>query len=96
MNNKSKTARHKYINNNTSEMFAEYPDVMTIEDLQRALGVGRSTAYRLIRSNRIRCIRIGKSIRIPKQLLVDYVLQSCYNKPVAMGNLSCQNKEDYI
>lgn len=30
------------------------------------LGIGRNTAYELVRSGKIRGIRVGKQIRIPK------------------------------
>ena len=62
------------------EMFGEYPDLLTIEGVQSALGVGRTTAYRLIRDGAIKHLRIGKAIRVPKCHLVDFVLSSCYSK----------------
>ena len=31
------------------------------------LGIGRNTAYELVRSGKIRGIRVGKQIRIPKE-----------------------------
>jgi len=37
------------------------------------LGIGRNTAYELIRCGKIRSIRIGKQLRIPKQALIDYL-----------------------
>ena len=30
------------------------------------LGIGRNTAYELVRSGRLRSIRVGRQIRIPK------------------------------
>lgn len=53
--------------------FEKIPDVLTIPDLQKALRIGRSTAYRLIKANDIRSIRIGRSIRIPKQYVEEYI-----------------------
>ena len=61
-------------------MFDNYPDVLTIDDLQSALGIGRSTAYRLIRSGAIRHLRIGKNIKIPRRFLLEYIHEACYNK----------------
>ena len=63
-------------------IFSEYPDVLTINDMQKALGIGRSMAYRLIHGGYIKHLRIGKSIKIPKRFLVDYVLSECYTCPV--------------
>ena len=49
------------------------PDVLTISELQQVLRIGRSTAYRLIRSRELQCVRVGRSIRIPKQYMMEYV-----------------------
>ena len=65
--------------------FKNYPDLMTVDDIQAALGVGRNTAYRLINGGDIQCLKIGRSIRIPKRYLMDFVYGSCYNIPVASG-----------
>lgn len=50
----------------------DLPLVLTIEDLMSILDIGRNSAYRLIRENQIRSIRIGTSIRIPRSALVEY------------------------
>ena len=76
------------MNNN---MFTNFPDVLTIEQLQEALVIGKSTAYRLIKSNQIKHLRIGKNIRVPKQYLVEYLAKGCYNSD-SNGNLTCQPK----
>ena len=60
-------------------MFNQYPDIMTINDLRNALGIGRTKAYALVSSGAIRSIKVGKSIRIPKLSLLDYVKESGYN-----------------
>lgn len=53
--------------------FENVPDVLTVTDLQRVLRIGRSTAYRLIKTNEIQSIRIGRSIRIPKNYVENYM-----------------------
>ena len=60
-------------------MFAQYPDIMSIHDLRSALGIGRTKAYELVNSGEIQSIKVGKSIRIPKKALLDYVRTSSYN-----------------
>ena len=37
------------------------------------LGIGRNTAYELVRSGKIRSIRIGRQLRIPKDALAAYL-----------------------
>jgi len=64
-------------------MFREYPDLMSVDDVQSALGIGRSTAYRLVRRGDIRHLRIGRAIKIPRRYLVEYVEAACYNGEVA-------------
>ena len=60
-------------------MFAEYPDVMSIADIRKALGIGRTKAYELVNTGQIKSIKIGNAIRIPKPLLLDYIYQKSYN-----------------
>lgn len=73
-------------NNSTVYMSLEkYPDLLTVNDLMSVLRVGRNTAYQLLHSRKIQSIKIGRSIRIPKRYLIDFVYGSCYNTPVASG-----------
>ena len=53
--------------------FEHIPDILTIPELQKVLRIGRSTAYRLIKTSELRCIRIGRSIRIPRKYVFDYI-----------------------
>lgn len=48
---------------------------LRVEDLMSLLGIGRNTAYHLVRSGEIRSIKIGRQIRIPRQALLDYLEQ---------------------
>lgn len=53
--------------------FDELPLTLRVEDLMPILGIGRNTAYELIRCGKIRSIRIGRQLRIPKDALVEYL-----------------------
>ena len=53
--------------------FDELPLTLRVEDLMPILGIGRNTAYELVRCGTIRSIRIGKQLRIPKDALVEYL-----------------------
>lgn len=64
-------------------ILANYPDIMSVNDLRSALGIGRTKAYELIRSGEIRSIKVGKAIRIPKTVLLDYVKGCGYNEDEA-------------
>lgn len=52
---------------NKYRSFNELPLTLRVEDLMPILGIGRNTAYELVRSGKIKGIRIGKQIRIPKE-----------------------------
>ena len=53
--------------------FDVLPLTLRVEDLMPILGIGRNTAYELVRSGKIRSIRIGRQLRIPKDALVAYL-----------------------
>lgn len=51
----------------------DLPLVLTVEDLMPILGVGRNTAYELVRSGKIRSIKVGTQYRIPRDAVVEFV-----------------------
>jgi len=59
--------------NNDYRSFDDLPLTLEVEDLMPILGIGRNTAYELVRCGKIRSIRIGRQLRIPKQALIDYL-----------------------
>ena len=59
-------------------MLKEYPDVLTVEQVAQILNIGIKAAYRLVNSQEIGYRRIGKSIRVPKVCVVDYLVSSRY------------------
>ncbi|GKU79435.1 helix-turn-helix domain-containing protein [Paenibacillus sp. L3-i20] len=55
-------------------MFANYDDVLTIEDMMEILSIGHNKAYELLQSGQVKAFKIGKAYRIPKICIRDYVL----------------------
>ena len=53
----------------------EIPLVMTVEDLGKVLIIGRSTAYKLVRSGKLKTFRVEKQIRISRDALIEYIKQ---------------------
>lgn len=49
------------------------PLIDTVADLQRVLQIGRSSAYQRIKTKQIENIRIGRSIRIPKAFVMEFM-----------------------
>lgn len=56
-----------------TELFEIYPDVMTVQQVRQALGIGRTAVYRLLESHEIECFMIGNAYKIPKTCLIDFV-----------------------
>ena len=48
-------------------MFNEYKDIVTIEELQEMLRIGRSKAYQLLRNGSIKAFHNGRIWMIPKK-----------------------------
>jgi len=59
-----------------NHMFRDYPDVVTVEQLCEMLHIGRNSAYTLIKEKKIRHIRIGKKIKIPKSMIIEFILNN--------------------
>ena len=55
--------------------FDVLPLTLRVEELMPILGIGRNTAYELVRSGQIRSIQIGRQLRIPKDAVLDFLTQ---------------------
>ncbi len=58
---------------NTSKIFANYPDVLTVEDLSKMLGISTKTTYKLLKEKKIKSITIGRTYKIPKINVLEYL-----------------------
>lgn len=58
---------------NNYTKISDLPLVPSVHDLARVLGIGKNTAYDLVRSGRIKSIRVGHRIRITKSALLDFL-----------------------
>jgi len=54
-------------------MFKNYPDVVSVSDLQKMLNIGKNNAYLLVKNNVIPSIRIGRVHKIPKKNVIKYL-----------------------
>lgn len=55
-------------------MFTSYPDLLTIVQLKEMLGIGITLAYRLVRDNTIKALKIGIEYKIPKVNVISYLI----------------------
>ena len=53
--------------------FDDLPLTLRVEELMSILGIGRNTAYELIRSGQIKSIRVGRQFRVPKDAVLDFL-----------------------
>ncbi len=64
----------------------EYPEVITVEQMCEILHIGKFKAYELLKSNTIKCMRIGKKFIIPRasvEGLIDNIIQGIATDLVA-------------
>ena len=56
--------------------FEQLPLVLSVNQLIDVLKIGRNTAYELLRCGRIKSIRVGHQIRIPKEAVLSFLQES--------------------
>lgn len=61
------------VNENYKIMFTTYPDLLNITQLKEMLGIGITLAYRLVRSNTIKGLKVGRQYKIPKKNVINYL-----------------------
>lgn len=48
-------------------------NLLTVEDICRELGIGRSTAYKLLKKKKIKSCKIGSRLVVKKEALERYI-----------------------
>lgn len=56
-------------------MFTTYKDVVTVKQLAEMLGIGITLAYRLVKQNAIKYIKVGREYKIPKHCVINYLVK---------------------
>ena len=54
-------------------MFREFPDVMSLKEVCKILGVSTKTGYKLIATGQLHALKVGRSYRVPKIYLFTYL-----------------------
>lgn len=58
----------------TEDIFNDYPDVVTFEQLREMLGnIGKTLAYTLLKNNEIESFKMGRNYRILKSKVIEYL-----------------------
>ena len=76
MSNHSSDDDRLFNNEPNGSIPMELPLVLRVEDLTQILSIGRNTAYELVRSGKIKSIRIGRSYRITRDSIAEYLAQN--------------------
>lgn len=61
-------------------MFDISNDILTIEEVMEILYIGRNYAYKLLNNGEINAFRVGRSWRIPRKSLEEYVIRKCSSR----------------
>ena len=64
-------------------MDADSRKALKVEELASALSIGKTSAYRLVRTGAIRHTRIGRLIRIPADAVDEYLHKASTEKQSA-------------
>jgi len=51
----------------------DLPLVLTVSDISKILGIGKNTAYDLIRSGALKSVRVGRQIRVSKSAFLEFL-----------------------
>ncbi len=58
-----------------AQMFEKYPDVVEVDDLRMMLGgISKKLAYRLLADREIRAVKVGRTYKIPKICVIEYLM----------------------
>jgi excisionase family DNA binding protein len=68
----------------SSSGLAPLPEVLTAREAAAILRVGRNQLYQAVARGQLGAVRIGRSIRIPKQALLDLLIPA--SPPTASGD----------
>lgn len=61
------------------DVFANYPDILTVKDVCKMLRIDSKKAYKLIKSGEMKSIRLDRSVRIAKVWVLEYLQQRAWD-----------------
>lgn len=57
----------------SKEIFSEYSDIVTVDEVMKMLRLGKSTVYKLLKDDEIMNVKVGARYIIPKQSVIEFV-----------------------
>ncbi len=61
--------------NKNTEIFENYDDIVSVEEVMEMLHLGRVTIYNLLKKGEIKSLKVGRKYIIPKQCVIDFVMK---------------------
>ena len=61
--------------NKNTEIFENYDDIVSVEEVMEMLRLGRVTIYNLLKKGEIKSLKVGWKYIIPKQCVIDFVMK---------------------
>ena len=56
-------------------MFDSYPNVVSVEEIQQMLRIGKNAVYQLLKDGAIKSIKVGKRYVVPKKYIIDFLIE---------------------
>lgn len=60
--------------------FETLPLLLTVSELSAVLRIGRNAAYQLVKDGDIKSLHVGRSIRIPRTALIQFIERTQVNE----------------
>lgn len=57
----------------SKEIFSEYSDIVTVDEVMKMLRLGKNTVYKLLKDDEIMNVKVGVRYVIPKQSVIEFV-----------------------
>ena len=57
----------------SKEIFSEYSDIVTVDEVMKMLRLGKNTVYKLLKDDEIMNVKGGARYIIPKQSVIEFV-----------------------
>ena len=64
-------------------MEQEYADLISVEELCEILRISRNAAYQLLSSGDLKCFRMGRIWKIPRQGVLDHIREQSFRNKKA-------------
>jgi len=56
-------------------MFANFPDVVNVGEMSEMLNISTKTAYKVLKDGKIKHIAIGRTYKIPKVRVIEFLIK---------------------